>query len=202
MNVFFDLDGTLIDSRLRLYQLFQDLVSNSNLSFSDYWDLKRNKINHKKILTTSFGYTEKDLLIFEDKWMKKIEHEKYLELDTPFLNTTSFLNELASSHKLFVITARQFEKSTLNQIIKFGWENIFSMVLVTKQRKDKYSLIKDNVALTPNDWILGDSGTDIITGKLLKINTAAVLSGFLNKKQLSLYQPNAILNNVTNFNYG
>tara|TARA_B110001452_G_C15226378_1_gene425053 strand:+ start:1333 stop:1941 length:609 start_codon:yes stop_codon:yes gene_type:complete len=202
MNVFFDLDGTLIDSRLRLYQLFQDLVSNSNLTFSDYWDLKRNKINHKKILTTNFAYTEKDLLLFEDKWMKKIENEKYLDLDTPFLDTTSFLNGLASSHKLFVITARQFEKSALNQIIKLGWENIFSMVLVTKQKKDKYSLIKDNVTLTPDDWIIGDSGIDIITGKLLKINTAAVLSGFLNKKQLSLYQPNVILNNVINFNYG
>ena len=60
MNIFFDLDGTLIDSRLRLYKLFQDLVSSSNLTFSDYWNLKRNKISHKKILTTKFAYSEKD----------------------------------------------------------------------------------------------------------------------------------------------
>lgn len=201
MNIFFDLDGTLIDSRLRLYKLFQDLVSNSNLTFSDYWSLKRNKIKHKKILTTKFGYTEKDFLQFEDKWMAKIEQEEYLALDTPFLDTTSFLNKLANSHKLFVITARQFETSTLSQITRFGWENFFSMVLVTEQKKEKYKLLKDNVNLTSDDWIIGDSGIEIITGKVLKINTAAVLSGFLNKKQLSQYQPDVILNNVINFNY-
>ena len=201
MNVFFDFDGTLIDSRLRLYQLFQDLVSNSNLTFNDYWNLKRNKINHKKILTTRFAYSEKDFLKFEEIWMTKIEHEKYLALDIPFINTTKFLNDLANSHNLYVITARQFETSVLNQVFKFGWENIFSRVLVTGQKTEKYRLIRDNVNLTADDWILGDSGIDIITGKLLEINTAAVLSGFLNKKQLTLYQPNIILNNVTNFNY-
>ena len=137
---------------------------------------------------------------FEEKWIARIEHEKYLALDTPFLNTTSFLKRIASSYKLFVITARQFETSTLNQITKFGWENIFSMVLVTEQ-KEKHKLIKGNVNLTPDDWIIGDSGIEILTGKLLKINTAAVLSGVLNKEQLSLYQPNIILNNVINFNY-
>jgi phosphoglycolate phosphatase len=165
--------------------------------------LKRNKINHKKILTSKFAYSEKDLLQFEEKWMTKIEHEKYLALDIPFASTTKFLNDLANSHNLHVITARQFETSVLNQILKFGWENIFSRVLVTgqKKKKEKYRLIRDNINLTSDDWIIGDTGTDIKTGKLLEINTAAVLSGFLNKKQLTLYQPDIILNNVINFNY-
>ena len=100
-----------------------------------------------------------------------------------------------------MITARQFETSTLNQITRFGWENIFSMVLVTEQKKEKYKLLKDNVNLTSDDWIIGDSGIEIKTGKVLKINTAAVLSGFLNKKQISQYQPDVILNNVINFKY-
>ena len=58
VNIFFDLDGTLLDSRKRLYKLFQDLVLESNLTIDEYWELKRNKINHKTILIEKFGYTK------------------------------------------------------------------------------------------------------------------------------------------------
>ena len=44
MKIFFDLDGTLINSKMRLYSLFQELVSASNLSFDEYWNLKKKKL--------------------------------------------------------------------------------------------------------------------------------------------------------------
>ena len=47
MNIFFDLDGTLIDSKLRLYSLFQKLVPESILTYDEYWKYKMNKISHQ-----------------------------------------------------------------------------------------------------------------------------------------------------------
>ena len=58
MNLIFDLDGTLIDSRNRLYQLFQRLVPESTLSFEEYWKLKRNKISNKDILIHRFCFKD------------------------------------------------------------------------------------------------------------------------------------------------
>ncbi|HCM35228.1 HAD hydrolase-like protein [Chryseobacterium sp.] len=200
MNIFFDLDGTLIDSRPRLYQLFQSLVLNSELSFHQYWDLKRDKISHKEILLSKFNYSNEQYNNFEKKWMSEIELEKWLQLDTPFEGIVDLLMRLSKNHSLFVVTARQSESTALSQIKSFGWENIFTKVLVTQQQQEKHSLIKDTVEITPEDWFIGDTGKDIQTGKLLGIRTAAVLSGFLSKKSLLSYQPDIIINTVLDLN--
>lgn len=199
MNIFFDLDGTLIDSRERLYQLFQSLVPTSELSFDEYWALKRNKTSHKKILLSKFNYSNEQYSDFEKKWMSKIELEKWLQLDTPFEGIVDVLISLSKNHDLFVVTARQSESIALEQIKSFGWENIFTKVLVTQQQQEKHDLIKNAVRVTPEDWFIGDTGKDIQTGKLLGIKTAAVLSGFLSKESLLPYQPDIIIDTVLDF---
>jgi len=196
MNIFFDLDGTLIDSRQRLYQLFQSLVPTSELSFDEYWALKRNKISHKEILLSKFNYSNDQYSDFEKKWMSEIELEKWLQLDTPFEGIIDLLIPLSKNHDLFLVTARQSESIALEQIKSFGWENIFTKILVTQQRQEKHDLIKNAVRITLEDWFIGDTGKDIQTGKLLGIKTAAVLSGFLSKESLIPYQPDIIINTV------
>ena len=200
MNIFFDLDGTLLDSRQRLYQLFQELVVASTLSFDDYWELKRNKINHKQILFNQFNFTEKEYLDFEKEWMSKIELPEYLDYDIPFEGTTLFLENLKQNHHLYLVTARQSFLSAETQIKKLGWENIFDKILVTLQKQEKHQLIKNNVHVNPEDWFIGDTGKDIETGKLLGMKTAAVLSGFLNETHLLSYGPNIILDYAKHFN--
>ncbi len=196
MNIFFDLDGTLLDSRERLYGLFQQLVPGSKLSFDDYWTLKRNKIAHKEILKNNFGYSDKAFFLFEEEWMKSIELQEWLELDKPFDGITNYLKDLKGKHQLFVVTARQYESTAIQQIHLHGWYNIFEKVLVTCQQKEKYELIKTAVKVTNQDWMVGDTGNDIQTGKKLGINTAAVLSGFMSKEKLEEYNPDIIVDNV------
>jgi phosphoglycolate phosphatase len=197
MNIFFDLDGTLIDSRPRLYKLFQFLVPASELSFDAYWNLKRNKKNHHHILTTMFGYDENKLQEFESKWMAQIELKEWLALDTPFNGVGEMLAHLSNKYQLFIVTARQSESNAIDQIEKFGWMYLFSKVFVTGQKLEKYDLLNNNVAVSTNDWFVGDTGKDIQTGKLLGINTLAVLSGFLNQESLIPYKPDVITNQVT-----
>lgn len=196
MNIFFDLDGTLIDSQQRLYQLFQSLVPTSELSFEEYWDLKRNKKSHKEILFSKFNYSDEQYGDFEKKWMSEIELEKWLELDIPFEGISDWLLELSKKHSLFVVTARQSENIAVEQIKSYGWENIFLKVLVTQQKQEKHDLVKNAVQVTPEDWFIGDTGKDVETGKRLGIKTAAVLSGFLSKESLIPYQPDIIANTV------
>jgi phosphoglycolate phosphatase len=199
MNIFFDLDGTLIDSRERLYQVFQFLVPNSNMSFNEYWDLKRNKINHKEILTNKFNYSDEQFKVFELDWMNNIEKEEWLDLDVPFEGVSDLLNALYKKYTLFVVTARQSETLAIQQIKKFGWEHYFKQILVTCQKQEKLDLIKKSTNVNDNDWFIGDTGKDIQTGKLLGINTAGVLTGFLNFQCLNSYNPNIIIEKVTDF---
>lgn len=201
MNVFFDLDGTLLDSRERLYQLFQHLVPDSKLSFYEYWELKRNKIGHKEILKTHFSYSDEAFSSFEKIWMENIELPEWLALDKPFDGITNYLRELKIKHSLYIVTARQFEDVAIQQINQNGWKGIFEKILVTCKKMEKYDLIKSAVEVSNEDWFVGDTGKDIQIGKQLGINTAAVLSGFLNRDRLVEYNPDLIVYNANELKF-
>lgn len=201
MNIFFDFDGTLIDSQKRLYMLFQHLVTESALTFDEYWNLKKNKISHQEILCGRFNYSSDKIIEFEKNWMARIELPEWLALDRPFDGINEFLVGLAQKHTLYVVTARQFESNALQQIKGFGWADLFKKVFVTQQKKEKFELITNEVKINEQDWFVGDSGKDIQTGKRLGIKTAAVLSGFLNKEKLLEYKPDVIKLHVMDLNF-
>ena len=184
MKIFFDLDGTLLDSKQRLYQLFQFLVPNSTFTFEKYWHLKQDKVSHKDILSKYFDYTDDKILKFTSEWMILIESSEWLAHDQLFSGVKSFLDTLKEKNELYVVTARQFEERTINQIDNLGLSNIFTDVLVTLQKNEKSNLIKKHTIVSSKDWIVGDTGKDVLTGKELGLKTAAVLSGFLSKKHL------------------
>ena len=196
MNVFFDLDGTLLDSRERLYKLFQNLVPDSTFQFEEYWELKRNKVNHRQMLHKYFNYSEEKTVQFEKEWFSMIELPEWLLLDKPFTGVTGFLNELKKEHQLYLVTSRQYDEGVKLQLESAGWEGLFDGLFITHQSEEKANLIKGNVITQKKDWFVGDTGKDIEAGKTLGIKTAAVLSGFRNRQNLSVYKPTIILESV------
>jgi phosphoglycolate phosphatase len=201
MKIFFDLDGTILDSKPRLYNLFQYLVPESNFSFEMYWELKQDKVTHREILTKYFGYSEVEVSLFTREWMLLIESPKWLSYDKPFPGVKDLLESLRRRYDLFIVTARQFELITRDQIRDAGLAGLFSDILVTQQKTEKECLIKANFELTKSDWIIGDTGKDIEVGKKLGISTCAVLSGFLSKKQLETYSPDIIVTDITHLKF-
>lgn len=199
MKIFFDLDGTLVDSRQRLYHLFQCLVPVSELSFEEYWEYKRNKIGHIEILKDKFSYSQNSIDNFQNSWLEFIEQPKWLALDIPFKGVTEYLAELSQQHELYLVTARQFENRVLLQLADYSWDGFFTKVFVTAHKAEKTDMIKESIITNENDWLVGDTGKDIQTGKYLGIKTAAVLSGFMNKERLLEYEPDIIIDNVLNF---
>ena len=198
MNIFFDLDGTLIDSRSRLYELFQHLIPQSKFTFDEYWTLKRNKITHEMILKKYFHFQISDLQLFEKKWMQLIETDEWIRRDQPFEGVTYFLMKLKENNfSLYLTTARQHKITAIRQLESFGWKYIFNHVLVTEQKTEKINLIKPFISADIHDWMIGDTGNDIVTGKLLGLRTVAVLSGFQSEEILTAYQPDLIIHNVT-----
>jgi phosphoglycolate phosphatase len=196
MNLFFDLDGTLLDSKPRLYHLFQHLVPPSVFTFAEYWELKKNKVNHRTILLGYFNYNEEHVKDFEREWMTKIEHPEWLKFDAPINGVTDFLKSLKGKHNIYLVTARQFEQVLLKQMQQYGWEGLFTAIFVTEQKNQKHELIKAGASTNSMDWFIGDTGKDIETGKILGMKTAAVLTGFLNKERLAEYNPDIIVDSV------
>lgn len=199
MNLIFDLDGTLIDSRFRLYYLFQNLVPVSNLSFESYWSLKRQKVSNETILSRKFGYGAAAVEDFVRRWMASIESHELLMLDENFAGAHKCLERLGQQASLHVCTGRQYRERAIDQLDALGLLPYFDSVMVTAQKHAKEELIAFISGLGPHDWIIGDTGKDIQVGKALGINTCAVLTGFLSEKSLQPYCPDMILNSVLDF---
>lgn len=200
MNIVLDLDGTVIDSKLRLYRLFQALAAESSLSYEEYWILKKNKTSNATILSSLLGYSEEQIADFVVRWMSLIESPPFLASDSNFEGIHAALGALQRDAHLHVCTDRQLREPVVQQLLSLNLLQYFEQVLVTKQKRTKESLILANVtSLSSNDWLVGDTGKDIQVGKSLKMKTCAVLSGFLSQEVLRGYGPNLILDSVIQF---
>lgn len=200
MKIVFDLDGTLICSKKRLYELFCDLVGNRDLSFDSYWQLKFDGNSNQDILKNKFSYSDEKMDFFIANWMEKIEEDYYLEMDSPIEGLHGFLQKIGKENQLYICTARQSISQVEKQLEKIEILKFFSKVYVTEQNFSKVDILTNSELLfNSKDWFVGDTGHDINTGKQLGIQTCAVLTGFMSENALRFYSPQLIIDNVTYF---
>lgn len=198
MNIIFDLDGTLVCSKKRVYELFCDLVESKKISFSDYWKLKFIGKNNQDILREKFDYSEDDVISFLDRWMNKIETDFYLEMDILINGTSAFLEQASQENKIYLCTARQSTSQVTKQLARLSILDLFEDIFVTEKKFTKAELLKNSsLKLSKADWMIGDTGHDIMTGKEIGINTCAVLSGCMSEMKLREYNPDFILKDIT-----
>lgn len=197
-RIFFDFDGTLVDSRKRLYELFRELRPDCALSFDEYWKIKRSRVDQKTLLKRLFGCEDAEIAEFARRWRERVEDDDLLKLDRPFPFAEALLKRLSSTRGLlFLVTARQHPEKAERQLEHWGWRNLFEGVFVTRQTKSKAELVEEKIGMTDkNDVFVGDTGEDILAGKKLGMKTIAVASGFLSREILREYSPDLLVNDV------
>lgn len=199
-NVFFDLDGTIIDCRHRLYRLFQDLVPESQFTFEEYFQIKSRRMDQKAVLQTYFNYSQDKITQFKRDWLAQIETPERLSVDKLVAGLEVAHLKCFSDVDTYIVTNRQYKDRTVQQVKDLGLWDLFTNVLVTEQLSNKAQLIKKYVpSYSSADLIVGDTGEDIQTGKELGIKTVAVESGVLSKEILSEYNPDHIVKSIEVF---
>ena len=189
MQIFFDLDGTLINSQPRLYQLFCDMCPENNFSYEQYCDIKRQRITQSEMLKKYFQYNDEKIAAFHSKWLEEVESPQRMLADTPFDGIPDLLAELSRNNSLYIVTNRQSREKTLEQIERCGWQEYFSEILVTEQKVDKISLAKQVLLNSKNALWTGDTGEDMKAAKALGIPVIAVSWGVIHPKILKGYHP-------------
>lgn len=198
-SIFLDFDGTLIDSRERLYTLFQELAPQSKLSFDEYWDIKRTRVDQQKLLRKNFLYTEDQIANFKEQWRSKVEEAQRLMQDKPLAGVSEFLTRLnREGYHLHLVTARKNAELVEMQLKRFDWRQYFNHVLVSCQSESKENLVRRTVCFTPDDIFVGDTGEDVQTAKALGIKSIAVTSGILSAEVLKDYTPDFICESLVN----
>ena len=202
MNIFCDLDGTLIDSKPRLFALFRNLVPEAaEFSFEQYWRWKLDGLKHDDILKNEFQYDENQMQHFIKSWFEKIETEKYLAFDKPFSFSIEGLSLLqGKGHQLYLVTTRRDRATAIRQLQQLELEKYFKQILITEKLGDKVAMVRElSVTLSPSDIFVGDTEEDIRSGKELGIRTASVLSGFRSEKELQKWAPDYLYHDFEEF---
>jgi HAD superfamily hydrolase (TIGR01509 family) len=202
-GIFFDLDGTIVDSRDAYVEAartgfqamgLEPLEAKTALEIPRKLEQKQ-PINH---------IVKADINKFLDAYLKAyyaISKEK----TTPIPNISTALETLSKKAKLALITMRSVPKKTITKELQhFGIAKYFTHVITAldthKPKPSPEALIKCKKALDIQICdciIVGDSVNDVKAGKAAGAKTVAVLSGLFSHKELAKEQPDLILENAT-----
>lgn len=195
-HLFLDFDGTLIDSRLRQYALFTELVGEDRFTFEEYWHLKLQGVDQARMLSEHCGYSEERLVAFKKAWMEEIESPHRLELDELLPCVSTFLDATSKHFLLYLVTARQHHDRLVDQMSRLEIRQFFTGILNTAQRLSKADLVRKTVKIGVDDVFVGDTGEDIQAGQTLGITTVGTASGSMSIDRLKTYAPDLLVLSV------
>lgn len=195
-NIFFDFDGTLINSQHRLYNLFIELCPECNMTYDEYWKIKRRRITQKDFLKKYFNFSDQECDSFHRTWLKEVEKPSRFKQDFLYDGIKGLLEKLSKKYNLYIVTNRQSGKMAQKEAQELGIREYFKDILVTEQKKTKVELIKENTCYSAQDTLVGDTGEDIKTAHSLNITPIAVGWGIIDEDVLEEYKPHKIVRKV------
>lgn len=206
-----DLDGPILDVSERYYRVYSDalkLIGIGPLSKEVYWNLKRSRVSEREILAQS-GTSDNDLVKeYLNARAKRIESAEYLLFDQVWPGTPDMLRVLRSQGALVVLVTMRNSKELLDQQLdRLKVLEAFGCVLAAGNSsaandlgEQKAQLVRDcygNEDLV--GWFVGDTETDIQSGRLLGLHTAAITFGIRSVDHLSAVSPDVLLHSPADF---
>jgi|694.fasta_scaffold01109_13 phosphoglycolate phosphatase len=179
---FIDLDGTLIDSKYRVYKLFIDLTK-SSISFEDYWKIKETGKTNHDVLNHLQVNADAELPTFNKDWFKLIEARTYLSIDVLLPKSMEALEKLAQFGKLILVTSRQSKENTHWQLQELGVSRFFHDIIVTEHKKVKPLALADWIqvnkdGISHSSFMIGDTEEDLQASVQNNLKAIGVLTGF------------------------
>jgi len=201
--IFFDLDGTIVDSRDAYIEAARTAFQTMGLEPLEAkaaLEIPRKLEQNQPINDIVKTDIHKFLTIYLKAYYA-ISKTK----TKPIPNIATTLKTLSKKAKLALITMRSVPKKTVTaELEHFGIAKYFTHVVTAldthKPKPSPEALTKCTNALhiqTHDCIIVGDSINDIKAGKAAGTKTIAVLSGLFTHKELAKQQPDLILKNAT-----
>ncbi|KST67853.1 HAD family hydrolase [Mastigocoleus testarum] len=212
LRIVTDFDGPIVDVSQRYYRVYQLCLEKTcnpeqqikELSFSEFWTLKRSHIPEKKIGILS-GLSDTQAEEFAQLRKQMVHTHPYFQRDTIQPGAIDALLKVQQAGcDLVVMTMRRI--SELNYaLVKDDLGRFFPEhrryclsddYMKTQDVRDKPLLMKRALAELPpatDTWMIGDTEADIAAAKKYGIKVIAVDSGIRDRTQLELYQPNYYL---------
>jgi phosphoglycolate phosphatase-like HAD superfamily hydrolase len=216
LRIITDFDGPIMDVSERYYRVYQYCLEEimypeqeiKELSKQEFWDLKRKRVPEKEIGIIS-GLNEQQCQEFANLRRKTVHTLPYLIYDRINPQAMTTLEKIQKSGAdLAVMTMRRVleldEAFNRYDLARFFPPNrcycLSNDYVKTRDIEDKPILMRHALAELPpvsETWMIGDTEADILAAKHNKIKVIGVLSGIRDRSQLEQYQPELIVNNLS-----
>ncbi len=201
-GIFFDLDGTIVDSRDAYVEAARTAFKAMGLEPPEAkaaLEIPRRIEQNQPINDIIKGNIHKFLNVYLRTYCS-ISREK----TKPIPNISTALETLSKKAKLALITMRSVPRKTvIAELEHFNIAKYFTHIVTAqdthKPKPSPEALIKTIKALNIQICdciIVGDSITDIKAGKAAGAKTVAVLTGLFTRKELAKEKPDLILENA------
>ncbi len=201
--LFIDLDGTLLDVRLKYIKLYEAFlgyrISNHNL----FWDLKRSGACDEEIF--QLMGIKLDISGFRQYKIQNIELEDQLEHDTLIPGVIAYLGGLVKNFPLYILTIRKNRSNLIKQLDSLGIKHFFQMIisptsdLFNLSSCDQKSALIDKHFQSVEGYMIGDSEADIGCARKMNLTSVSVLSGIRNFSYLKQLSPDIIITDLPRF---
>lgn len=198
---FIDLDGVILDPMSRLYHLYSHLIKQFGgrpIEKLRYCEKKRNKVGNSMILQES-KLPSSMVKEYEKQFMALVETPQFLCYDSLINGSNVVLSSLRDFGKCCLVTVRRNRETLMSELERFRLGSHFEVVLSqggTRPVEIKKALIRRYGYNEKTALIVGDTETEILTGRELGIATVAVTSGLRSREFLARYSPDMLINSV------
>lgn len=134
-----DLDGTIVNPYRRLHGLFVKL-SGSSISFEEYISCKKEGLLMNDMLELC-RVPRDEWGNFKKNWLKNVELQKWLEIDTLYDGADDFLKNLSVRFNVALWTNRQNKRNLIWQLKRLGIYELFTEIMVSENRYSKAELV-------------------------------------------------------------
>jgi phosphoglycolate phosphatase-like HAD superfamily hydrolase len=205
-TIVLDLDGPLLEGMYRHYQCYSDILTEQGfvpISMPRYWEMKRNRIDRRQLLSLSKASNIYDLFLFE--WLRRIETKKYLALDQLQTGVIDILQDWGENRKRLLLATMRNNSVNLHwQLRELGIAQFFNEIVVVgsgeagANKSVKIKLLLNNVSLDETIWI-GDTEVDIHAARELGVKICALTCGLRASEYLASLAPDLLELDLSSF---
>lgn len=206
-SLFIDLDGTILDGRLKHYECYRDILASHGsapLDIDVYWKMKVSRLSVEEQLSNSHATIKKDE--YSAEWSKIIENPGYLKFDVIHKGALDKLEQWKESGiKMYLITMRRNKVTLFDQLKQLDLLRYFEAIVtcnITSNGNAKAKAILDTVPDFKPTYTLfvGDTEDDLSAARDLGCKSWLLWCGLRNKRYLSSLNPDYLSSSIKDVN--
>jgi len=197
--IIFDLDGTLINVRERLYSLhlfFSNKYNLKTMPINKYWKCKRAGLSEKnimKMINSNSSLINK----YVNERLDHIEDDQYLSMDQLKNGVIKTLSSLSKKYCLILLTQRKNKVQCLKQLKELSILKYFDQIKISGLKTKSYIIqteLKDTI--DKNTILIGDTGEDADVANKFGFRSILLSDGIRNMDNLLKANPAIITSSI------